>query len=145
MLFHLGIFINKFIQKCQYYYTLLDQSIPLVTITSVVSLLSKQLWVKLQLYRNFWDFLLLIHFLSKLFMQSSNYNSCTTYLRFNFDIEDCIQDRVGRVYNPEKFSCKSAKLKQKDYYYLQMHKVQIVCECHKNLTQFLHIIRCYTK
>ena len=103
------------------------------------------LLVKLQLYRNFWDFLLLIHFLSKLFMQSSNYNSCTTYLRFNFDIEDCIQDRVGRVYNPEKFSCKSAKLKQKDCYYLQMHKVQIFCECHKNLTHIPLIIWCYTK
>ena len=103
------------------------------------------LLVKLQLYRNFWDFLLLIHFLSKLFMQSSNYNSTTTYLRFNFDIEDCIQDRVGRVYNPEKLSCKSAKLKQNDYYYLQMHKVQIFYKCHKNLTHLPLMIWCYTK
>ena len=89
--------------------------------------------------------MLLIHFLSKLFMESSNYNSCTTYLRFNFDIEDCIQDRVGRVYNPGKFSCKSPKLKQKDYYYLQMHKVQIFCECQKNLTHLPLIILCFTK
>ena len=38
-------FINKFVQKCQYYYTLLDQSIPLVTVTSVVSLLTEQRWI----------------------------------------------------------------------------------------------------
>ena len=38
-----SIFINKFVQKCQYYYTISDQSVPLVTITSVVSLLTKQL------------------------------------------------------------------------------------------------------
>ena len=37
-------FINKFVQKCQYYYTFLDQSIPLVTVTSVVSLLTEQLF-----------------------------------------------------------------------------------------------------
>ena len=36
--------INKFVQKCQYYYTLSDQSVLLVTVTSVVSLLTKQLW-----------------------------------------------------------------------------------------------------
>ena len=37
------MFINKFVQKCQYWYALLDQSIPLVTVRSVVSLLTKQL------------------------------------------------------------------------------------------------------
>ena len=34
-------FINKFVQKCQHYYTLSDQIIPLVTVTSVVSLLTE--------------------------------------------------------------------------------------------------------
>ena len=38
-----SIFINKFVQKCQYYYTLSDQNVPLVTVTSVVSLLTIQL------------------------------------------------------------------------------------------------------
>jgi hypothetical protein len=38
-------FINKFVQKCHCYYTLLDQSIPLVTITSIVSLPTEQLWL----------------------------------------------------------------------------------------------------
>ena len=37
------MFINKVIQKRQYYYTLSDQSVPLVTVTSAVSLLTKQL------------------------------------------------------------------------------------------------------
>ena len=32
-------------QKCQCYYTLFDQSIPLVTVTSDVSLLTEQLWI----------------------------------------------------------------------------------------------------
>ena len=32
-------------QKCHCYYTLSDQSIPLVTVTSVVSLLTEQLWM----------------------------------------------------------------------------------------------------
>ena len=41
-------FINKFVQKWQCYYTLSDQSIPLVTVTSVVSLLTEQLWFHLQ-------------------------------------------------------------------------------------------------
>ena len=41
-----SMFINKFGQKCQYYYTLLDQSIPLVTVTSIVSLLTIQLCIK---------------------------------------------------------------------------------------------------
>ena len=36
--------INKFVQKCQCYYTLLDQSIPMVTIASIVSLRIEQLW-----------------------------------------------------------------------------------------------------
>ena len=40
-------FINKFVQKCQCYYTFSDQSIPLVTVTSVVSLLTEQLCVLL--------------------------------------------------------------------------------------------------
>ena len=39
-------FTNKFVKMCQYYYTLLDQSIPLVAVTSVVSLLTEQLWAK---------------------------------------------------------------------------------------------------
>ena len=39
-----SMFTNKFVKKCQYYYTLLEQSVPLVTVTSVVSLLTKQLW-----------------------------------------------------------------------------------------------------
>ena len=39
-------FINKFVQKCQCYYTLSDQSIPLVAVTSVVSLLTEQLWME---------------------------------------------------------------------------------------------------
>ena len=30
-----SIFINKFVQKCQYYYNLLDQSVPLVTVMSI--------------------------------------------------------------------------------------------------------------
>ena len=34
-------FINKFMQKCQCYYTLSDQSIPLVAVTSVVFLLTE--------------------------------------------------------------------------------------------------------
>ena len=38
-------FMNKFVQKCHCYYTLSDQSIPLVTVTSVVSLLTKQLCI----------------------------------------------------------------------------------------------------
>ena len=47
-------FINKFVQKCQCYYTLSDQSIPLVTVTSVVSLLTEQLWAQVQwfMYQN---------------------------------------------------------------------------------------------
>ena len=36
-----SIFINEFVQKCQYYYTLSDQSVPLVTVRSVFSLLTK--------------------------------------------------------------------------------------------------------
>ena len=40
-----SMFTNKFVKKCQYYYTLLEQSVPLVTVTSVVSLLTKQLWL----------------------------------------------------------------------------------------------------
>ena len=36
-------FINKFVHKCQCYYPSLDQSIPLVTVTSDVSLLTEQL------------------------------------------------------------------------------------------------------
>ena len=39
-------FINKFVEKCQYHYTLSDQSIPLVTVMSVFSLLTEQLWFK---------------------------------------------------------------------------------------------------
>ena len=39
-----SIIINKFVKKCQCYYTLSDQSVPLVTVMSVVSLLTKQLW-----------------------------------------------------------------------------------------------------
>ena len=35
-------FINKFVQKCQFYYTFSDQNIPLVAVTSVVSLLTEQ-------------------------------------------------------------------------------------------------------
>ena len=31
-----SMFINKFVQKCQYYYTLSDLSVPLVTVTAVV-------------------------------------------------------------------------------------------------------------
>ena len=38
-------FINKFVQKCQCYYTLTDQSIPLVAVTSVISLQTEQLWI----------------------------------------------------------------------------------------------------
>ena len=40
-----SIFI-EFVQKCQYYYTLSGQSVPLVTVTSVVSLLTKQHFVQ---------------------------------------------------------------------------------------------------
>ena len=36
-------FINKFVQKCHCYHTFSDQSIPLVTVTSIVSLLTEQL------------------------------------------------------------------------------------------------------
>ena len=36
--------VQQFVQKCQYYYTLSDQSIPLVTVRSNVSLLTEQLW-----------------------------------------------------------------------------------------------------
>ena len=36
--------VQQFIWKCQYHYTLLDQSIPLVTVRSNVSLLTEQLW-----------------------------------------------------------------------------------------------------
>ena len=36
-------FIKKFVQKCQRYYTLSDQRIPLVAAKSVVSLLTEQL------------------------------------------------------------------------------------------------------
>ena len=36
-------FINKFVEKCQCNYSLSDQSIPLITVTSVVSLLIEQL------------------------------------------------------------------------------------------------------
>ena len=36
-------FINKFVQKCLCYYTFSDQRIPQVTVTSIVSLLAKQL------------------------------------------------------------------------------------------------------
>ena len=39
-----SIFINKFVQKCQYYHTLTNQSILLVTVMSGLSLLTKQLW-----------------------------------------------------------------------------------------------------
>ena len=49
-------FINKFVPKCQCYYTLSDQSIPLVTVTSVVSLLTEQLWIDVIL----WYFLIQI-------------------------------------------------------------------------------------
>ena len=36
-------FINKLVQKCQCYYPSSDQNIPLVTVTSVLSLLTEQL------------------------------------------------------------------------------------------------------
>ena len=36
--------VNKFVHKCQCYYTLSNQSIPMVTVTSIVSLLTEQLW-----------------------------------------------------------------------------------------------------
>ena len=45
------IFINKFVQKCHYSYTLLDKSIPLVTVMSVVSSLTEQLCSKSILIR----------------------------------------------------------------------------------------------
>ena len=38
-------FIHKVVQKCQCYYTLLVQRVPLVTVTSVVSLQTKQLCI----------------------------------------------------------------------------------------------------
>ena len=38
-------FINKFVQKCHCYHALSDQNIPLVTVMSVVSLLTQQLWL----------------------------------------------------------------------------------------------------
>ena len=38
-----GTLVQKFFQKCQYYYALLDQSVPLVTVRSTVSLLTEQL------------------------------------------------------------------------------------------------------
>ena len=40
-------------QKCQCYYTLLNQSIPLVTVTSVVSLLTEQLWLGVQQFSDY--------------------------------------------------------------------------------------------
>ena len=43
VLFSLYSYLNKFAQKCQYYYTLLDQSIPLGTVSSFISLLRKHL------------------------------------------------------------------------------------------------------
>ena len=43
-------FINKFVQKCQYYYTLSDQSIPLETVRSIVSLLTEQLCKQLCIF-----------------------------------------------------------------------------------------------
>ena len=43
-------FINKFVQKCQCNYTFSDQSIPLVTVISVVSLLTEQLWAYINTY-----------------------------------------------------------------------------------------------
>ena len=39
-----GTLVRKFVQKCQYYNALLDQSIPLVPVRSIVSLLTEQLW-----------------------------------------------------------------------------------------------------
>ena len=43
-------FINKFVWKCHCCHTLSDQSIPLVTVTSVVSLLTEQLWLLSKLF-----------------------------------------------------------------------------------------------
>ena len=40
-------------QKCQCYYTLSDQSIPLVAVKLVVSLLTEQLWINLKM-TDFW-------------------------------------------------------------------------------------------
>ena len=39
------VLVQQFVQKCQCYYTLSDQRIPLVTIISNVSLLTEQLWL----------------------------------------------------------------------------------------------------
>ena len=38
-----GTLVRKFVQKCQYYYSLSDQSVPQVTVRSTVSLLTEQL------------------------------------------------------------------------------------------------------
>ena len=51
-------FIKIFVQKCQHYYSLLDQIIPLVTVMSVVSLLTEQLCgllTKPELYMEIWQ------------------------------------------------------------------------------------------
>ena len=57
---------NKLVQKCQYYYTFSDQRVPLVTGTSIVSLLTKQLCLlvkltfemKLEFKKCFWAWLI---------------------------------------------------------------------------------------
>ena len=40
-----SLFINKFVQKCQFHYTLSDERVPLVTVKLFVFLLKKQLWI----------------------------------------------------------------------------------------------------
>ena len=65
-------FINKFVQKCLCYYTSLDQSIPLVTVTSKVSLLTEQLWEQSLLFSQH-TLLYTWHYLVVLFMDSISY------------------------------------------------------------------------
>ena len=45
--------MDTLVQKCQCYYTLSNQSIPLVTVTSVVSLLTEQLWLRVQQFSDY--------------------------------------------------------------------------------------------
>ena len=44
-------FINKFAQKCQYF-TLMDQSVPLITVTSLVYLGRNPLWISFKVPLN---------------------------------------------------------------------------------------------
>ena len=60
--------MDALVQKCQFYYTLSNQSVPLVTVRSNVSLLTEQLWWHSDILRRPLKFEKISHFVSTLLL-----------------------------------------------------------------------------